>query len=131
MSQRHGGVAMPRERRKFVRAPHGLEAKYHPAFGNREEGWRAVQTVNLSAGGIRFRSADPLAVGKVLDLDITLPSVGRSLPLRGCVVWSRMPASGLTEHGVAFTDLTLEQMVQLEEFVQWLTTYTQRPTPLV
>lgn len=111
---------MSEERRGSPRVSHPFEARYYP-FNELAIGWRPVQVVNISIGGIRFLGREPLAADQELELDVPLPGTLRPIRLRGRVVWTRMPAAGLSESGVAFSDLSLEQMLKIEEFVQFLT----------
>lgn len=110
---------MTRERRRFVRIPQPFEAKYH-RLGELSEVWRQMMTVNLGAGGIRFRSTEVLQAGDRLEVQIQLPGGREPLYMEGRVIWSLMQASGVTEHGVEFSDLTPEQQAQIDEVVAFL-----------
>ena len=110
---------MARERRRFSRVPEAFRVQYR-VFGDLGESWRAVTTLNLSAGGIRFRGADPLEVGTPVSLRVQLPGAAQPVTLRGQVVWSQMQASGVTESGVEFLDVGLEQRALIDQVVGFL-----------
>jgi uncharacterized protein (TIGR02266 family) len=110
---------MRRERRHFHRIPHAFEVQYRRQ-GELGESWRAVNTVNLSAGGIRIRCEDLFEGGTLLELSIQLPNAREPLVLQGCVIWSRTQASGVTEYGVEFLDVTPERRVQIDNLVEFL-----------
>ncbi len=110
---------MSRERRAFSRVPQPFAAHYRLA-GELTEGWRTIETMNLSAGGMRFKSSDLLEVGAELDIQIEIPSNPSSLALRGRIVWSQLQASGVTENGAEFLDVTPEQQMQIDALVSFL-----------
>ena len=110
---------MRQERRRFVRAPQPFRARYH-LYGELMESWRDTTTVNLSASGMRFRCGDPVESGAVLEIELTIPSVREVLTLSGRVVWSQSVASGVSEVGVQFADVTPEQEQRIDELVKFL-----------
>ena len=110
---------MTRERRRFPRVPESFHVQYR-VFGDLGESWRTVATLNLSAGGIRFRGADPLEAGAVVSLQLQLPGATQPMTLRGQVVWSQMQASGVTESGVEFVEVSLEQRALIDQVVGFL-----------
>ena len=107
------------DRRRFPRVPEAFRVQYR-IFGDLEESWHAVTTLNLSAGGIRFRGADPLEIGTPITLRVQLPGAAQPMTLRGQVVWSQMQASGVTESGVEFVDVRPEQRARIDQVVSFL-----------
>lgn len=110
---------MIRERRRFPRVPHPFDAQYR-FYGELLTSWRTVKTLNLGAGGIRFRSPDPLEPGTKLELQITLPFAQEPLVLRGQVIWSQVMAPGVAENGIEFIGVSPEQAEQIDELVKFL-----------
>ena len=110
-----------RERRRFPRAQERLEAQYR-LDGDFTSTWTALTVMNLSAGGVRFRAAQPMNAGALLQMKIRLPGVPQLLELRGAVVWSQLQASGVTEYGAEFLDLTMRQQAQIDQLVSFLRT---------
>ena len=110
---------MTREQRKFPRIPQSFRTAYR-LVGDVMGFWRDVNTLNLSAGGMRFRDTAPLQLGTIVDLQLQLPTMKDPLALRGQVVWSQMQASGVTEYGVEFTESTPDQQMQIDEFIEFL-----------
>ena len=110
---------MGRERRHFPRVsqPFGVQYRRSSELG---DVWHAVQTLNLGAGGIRFRDTELLNIGDELDLQIQLPSAQEVLTVRGCVAWSQLEASGVTDTGVAFVEATERQQQAVDNLVQFL-----------
>ena len=108
---------MGEERRDFSRTPVPFDIRYH-IYGELGESWRTMTTLNISAGGMRFRSDDVIEAGTQLEVQIALPSA--PLIVRGRVVWSRLLGSGVSENGVQFTDVTPEQLERIDELVRFL-----------
>ena len=96
-----------------------MEMRYRLA-GGVGESWCDVRTMNFSAAGVRFRSDGMLDPGALLELQVVFPDVGQPLSLRGTVVWSQLHASGVTELGVEFLDLTQTQQAQIDRLVQFV-----------
>ena len=110
---------MRKERRRFLRASESLNAQYH-LIGELSTSWMPVTTINISAVGARIRHAESLEVASLLELQIQLPGARKPLVVRGCVIWSRMQASGVTESGVDFLEMSEEQQWQVDELVRFL-----------
>jgi c-di-GMP-binding flagellar brake protein YcgR len=110
---------MARERRRFSRADQPFETRYR-LLGELMHGWCAARTLNISAGGIRFRSEEPLERGSMLEIQLKLPSHAEVLVLQGRVSWSKTQASGVTEIGVELLDVTPDQQAQIDAVVQFL-----------
>ena len=110
---------MGQERRQFARVSQPFDAHYR-LYGELTESWRTIRTLNISASGMRFRSADLIDEGSVLQIEIMLPCLREPLTLRGRVVWSQTKASGVTESGAEFFDVTPEQGEQIDGLVKFL-----------
>lgn len=109
---------MGQEQRRFPRIPQPFEVQYR--VGEVGLGWDTAITVNLSAVGVRLRSDRPIDQGSQIELQITLPNTPEPLHLLGLVVWSQMQSPHVTETGVEFLDVTLEQQTQIDQLVQFL-----------
>lgn len=107
------------ERRRFTRVSQSFDARYR-VYGELTESWRTIRTINLSASGMRFRSAHPIEAGTVLQLEITLPCLRAPLVVNGQVAWSHTMASGVTENGAEFVDVTPLQSERIDELVKFL-----------
>ncbi len=107
------------ERRHFQRVVQSFDARYR-TFGSLGEPWRIFRTVNVSATGLRFRSSDLIELGMTLEIELDLPCLKEPLVVRGHVVWSQAMASGVTENGAEFVDLSPEQSRQIDELVKFL-----------
>ena len=112
-------MSMFQDRRKFPRIPESFEVRYR-VFGDMAASWSAVRTVNLSAGGVRFRGPETLEPGTPLELQIQLAGFNQMLTLRGHVVWGRMQTPGAIEYGVQFIDVTMLQQAQIDRLVHFL-----------
>ena len=110
---------MAQERRRFARASQPFDAHYR-LYGELTESWRTIQTLNISAVGMRFRSADLLELNARLEIEITLPCLREPLTVRGRVIWSQTMGSGVTENGAEFFDVTPEQEEQIDDLVKFL-----------
>lgn len=107
------------ERRRFQRVAQSFDARYR-SYGALGEPWRIFRTVNVSATGMRFRSGDLIELGTTLEIELDLPCLKEPLTVRGHVVWSQPMASGVTENGAEFVDLSPEQAEQIDELVKFL-----------
>jgi len=110
---------MAQERRRFPRVPESFQVRYR-VFGDLEESWRTVRALNFSAGGVRFRGPDLFEAGTSLNLQIQLPGAAQPMTLRGQVIWSQMQASGVTESGVEFIDVSPEHRILIDQMVSFL-----------
>lgn len=119
---------MGEERRDFSRAPVPFDIRYR-IYGELGESWREITTLNISAGGMRFRSDDLIEVGIQLEVQIALPSAPAPLIVRGRVAWSRLLGSGVSENGVQFTNVTPEQLEQIDGLVRFLMKKSPPPPP--
>lgn len=107
------------ERRRFSRVPLSLTVQCRP-FGGFAELWQTVQALDLSAVGMRVRSEEPFGFWTTLETRIQIPSLREPLEVRGRVVWSQTPPTGLMEMGIEFIDVSPEQQEQIDELVQFL-----------
>ena len=110
---------MGRERRQFPRVPHPFDVRYRPA-GTFGATWQLAQTVNLSAGGLRFCTEDMFELGDLLETQIELPGMHAPLVLQGRVIWKQLLAAGVLEYGVEFLDVGPDQQVQIDQLVAFL-----------
>jgi len=110
---------MAQERRRFARASQPFDAHYR-LYGELTESWRTIQTLNVSATGVRFRGADLIEEGAKLEIEITLPCLREPLTIRGRLIWSQTMGSGVTENGAEFIDVTPAQGEQIDDLVKFL-----------
>jgi len=107
------------ERRGNTRANISLPIKYR--FVNQLAlTWYPATLVNISAGGIRFQSEQPLDPGTRLECEITLPVRPEPYLLTGEVVWNKTFSLSQSESGLAFVDVTPERQFDIDELVQFL-----------
>jgi hypothetical protein len=109
---------MSREQRKFGRLHQPFEVRYRLA----EVGtiWETATTVNLSAGGMRIRVSNPIESDTTLELQLQVPGSPHPMFLKGVVVWTQWQAAEALELGVEFRNLTLNQQLQLDQMVHFL-----------
>lgn len=110
-----------RERRRFNRVQEPLELLYRPS-GELAASWHKAILVNISAGGLRFRSDEAVESGTLLELQIQLPGSRQPATIRGLVIWTQMPAAGVTESGVEFSDTDPEKLAEIDDVVEFLRT---------
>lgn len=115
-----------KERRRDRRLVQPFDARYR-LYGELTESWRTIRTVNLSASGMRFRSADLMRVGDELEVALLLPAHREPIVVRGRIIWSQAMASGVAENGVEFVDVAPEQGMQIDALVKFL--LQGRPAP--
>jgi c-di-GMP-binding flagellar brake protein YcgR len=119
---------MGEERRGFSRVPVPFDVRYR-IYGELGESWRAMTTLNISAGGMRFRSGDLIEIGSHLEVQIALPSAAVPLVVQARVAWSQLLGSGVSENGAQFTNLTPEQREQIDGLVRFLMKTSPLPPP--
>lgn len=110
---------MARERRRFPRVLQPFDAHYR-FCGDLVGLWRTVRTLNLGAGGMRFRTEDVLEPRAALEIRLNLPIFREPLVLHARVIWCQTLASGVVENGVEFVDTTPRQAEQIDTLVQLL-----------
>ncbi len=111
---------MGAERRHYQRVPLPFDAKYR-LYGDLSTSWRTIRTMNISAGGMRFRSADLMEEGAVLDVQMVLPASPEPIVIKARVVWSQAMGSGVTENGAEFFDASLGEQEKIDRLVTFLT----------
>ena len=107
------------ERREFGRVGQPFHASYR-RYGDLMTSWRPIQTINISAGGLGFRSEDLFELESRVEFRLELPSMGQPLIVMGCVVASEQQPSGMVINGVQFVDMTPEQATGLDQLVTFL-----------
>ena len=118
-----------RERRSFHRVPQPIGAKYR-VYGNFETTWAVGTLVNISAGGMRFRAEELLEKGSLVEIEAQIPGMREILTVKGMIVWGSLQASGVTEMGVEFSEVTEQQQHHIDNFVNFLRLSTaQRNLP--
>jgi len=111
---------MGAERRHYQRVPLPFDAKYR-LYGDLSTSWRTIRTINISAGGMRFRSADLMEEGTVLDVQMTLPANPAPLVIKARIMWSQAMGSGVTENGAEFFDASPDEQAKIDDLVKFLT----------
>jgi uncharacterized protein (TIGR02266 family) len=113
------------ERRDFGRVPVPFAIRYR-IYGELGESWHEITTINISAGGMRFRTDDLLEVDSQLEVEISLPGSPTPLVVQGKVVWSQALGAGASENGVQFLNMTPQQREHIDSLVQFL---VKKPPP--
>jgi len=117
-----------KERRDFGRVPVPFDIRYR-IYGELGESWHEIATINISAGGMRFRTDDLIDVGTPLEVQIALPGSPAPLIVQGKVVWSQLLGSGVSENGVQFTAMTPEQHEHIDGLVRFLMKHSPPSQP--
>ena len=107
------------ERRRDPRASLPTAVKYRLA-DLPEDLWRSATIGNLSAGGLRLRTAQALKVGMRVELEITLPDRIEPYYLKGAIAWVKATPRAVQEYGLSFVDVTPERQFQIDQLVQFL-----------
>lgn len=110
---------MTKERRLFPRVPQPFEARYRLA-DEMGTSWHGMTLVNISAGGVRFRTDELIQQGTPLELQVQLPGLREPLLVNGQTIWSTLQASGVMEIGVEFVNVTADQQLQIDGIVRFL-----------
>ena len=119
---------MKSERRQFERVGQPFEIAYRRR-GVMADEWQSGIILNLSAGGLRFHADAVYELGQELEFRMELPALSRPLEVFGAVAWSQLRAAGVTEYGVAFLELSVDQQIAVDELVQFLLTRSRPSAP--
>jgi len=110
---------MGTERRQFHRAPEELQARCRHC-GALEATWRPIVTLDLSAGGMRFKSEDAFEPGSLLEIELPMPHGAERFILRSRLLWTKDRSPREAEHGVEFLGVTETEQLQLDALVDFL-----------
>ena len=111
-ADKNGVALFSREQRAFARVGAAVLGWYR-LVGESEQ---PLQTVNLSAGGILFRSGLRLPAGAILELGINLPDQPQPVPVRARVIRS-IERDGRVETAVAILQVKPQMEARLSEFL--------------
>jgi len=117
-----------KEQRDFGRVSVPFPIRYR-VYGELGESWHEIATVNISAGGMRFRTDDLIEIGSHLELEIALPGSPAPLVVQGKVVWSQALGAGASENGVQFMEMTPGQHEHIDSLVRFLMKKSPPPAP--
>ncbi len=101
------------DRRRFSRVNAPIYFSYSSRF------LPSLPVSNVSLGGVRMFSDEKIAVGKRLNLTVTLPR-GGMIECRGEVVWVKgLPEDSEANYdlGISFTDIAPSDRVALGEYL--------------
>jgi uncharacterized protein (TIGR02266 family) len=99
--------------RRHLRVPVRLAVRYY-SWNSCEDRW----LIDLSEGGLFLEDGDPLPAGSRLILEIEGGKRGRTLGVKGEVVWKRSGGeSGRNGMGIRFTEMTADQEAALRDLV--------------
>ena len=104
-----------------------IDGKVYDAteFVARHPGGKSIvagQIRNISLGGVFIAMEEPPAFGADLDLEFSIPTGDQNIRCKGFVVWSTKSnpekAPGLQGMGVRLTDISVQEMRMLSEFIK-------------
>lgn len=107
------------DRRRAPRAPIELKVEY-----KRTNAFLAEYTRNISRGGTFIRTDKPLEIGTKFQFDMSIPSLGEPLQLRGVVRWVVQPdqadESQPAGMGIEFVYSSTEEQQRITKAVEAL-----------
>ena len=102
--------------RRFARAYKYWVIHYRRASATATQ-WSVGSVMNLSEGGVCFRTEEPLGVGTPLSIQFNFP--WESTPtIRGTVQWQKDAGSGVQECGVVFETVDQPTRELINQFVR-------------
>ncbi len=99
------------DRRFFPRAEAPLEIKYSPGGGE----LTPVESKNISAGGISFKTGSAYKKGDILELNLRLKGLERTIHAVGKVLHSEDTGDGY-ETAVIFTDIPYTDFITVLDY---------------
>lgn len=98
--------------------------KYRVAKGGPDAAYSLTSVVNISSGGVLFKSAEPLASGTVVDIKINFPSLLEPLITQAKVIRSKevKVKPKHYEVGVRFMDIDEEKGKIIDKVVKFVNT---------
>ena len=110
---------MGSERREFDRVPVPMPVRFR-VLGGFLGMWLDGLVQDLSAGGLRFTSLQPVEQAATLEFQLTLPGRMEPYSLTGQVLWVDPARPEALEYGAVFIGVTDGQRAFIEELVQFL-----------
>lgn len=101
------------DRRRYPRVPLDTSVGYRPN-GDARPG----RALNLSAGGLAFRPAEPLDPDTIVVVEFSLPPESDPIEVTGRVRWQQ--AAEEPACGIEFTDMTDEARQQILAYIERL-----------
>jgi type IV pilus assembly protein PilZ len=77
--------------------------------------------MHVESGGVFFATYQPMRIGNVVDMAVTLPDAKEPITVSGVVRWTRPHlegSDGAAGIGIKFLDLTSEGCARVEEFAR-------------
>lgn len=111
-----------KERRQKERLNGYHLIKYRVAKGGQGAGYSLTSVINISSGGVLFKSAEPLAGGTVVDIKINFPGQTEPLAAQAKVIRSRevKVKPKHYEVGVKFIDIDEEKGKIIDKVVKFV-----------
>lgn len=110
---------MGSERREFGRVPIPMPVRFR-VLGGFLGMWLDGLVQDLSAGGLRFISLQPVDQDAIIEFQLTLPGRMEPYSLTGRVLWVDSTRPDALEYGAVFIDVADRQRAFIEELVQFL-----------
>ena len=82
--------------------------------------WHKATIVDISAGGLRFLSPEPVEVGTRIEFQVLLPVRKDPYAFAGQALWEREAGGAGFEYGVSFAGLSMDQQSDLDKLVRFL-----------
>jgi len=87
-------------KRKYPRFSKNCEVRYKVV--ELEDMPMRGSTVNISGGGLCFRSEENIPMGKMVALEVEIPNAPSSVTAMGKIVWKKNLDDGAFENGIEF-----------------------------
>lgn len=108
------------DRRKYRRLRYGIdvELSYYDKNPEGTETINRLRTKDISAGGARITVPNKLDVGDIVSVQLAMPYTGDEIACFALVAWVGPNGNGKFDTGLAFGDLTRQEIMTINRFVE-------------
>src|SRR5687767_15832135 len=105
------------DRRKYKRRYIQFPVRYRLNIEGVIRDWKQSEAGNVSAGGVFVTVGEKLTVGRVMDMEFTVPGRAKPIKAKAEVKWVKVVVPDtMVECGLEFSDISSDDRAFLEKF---------------
>lgn len=101
-------MSIESDKRNFPRLPLDVEVNY--------SGKGIARSKDVSEGGIRILTDEPMELSKICTLVFHIPTTGEKIQCFGKVVWTEQVSDHLHENGINFWDIDVASRQKISNY---------------